>query len=173
MQAGRSSACRTRIRRRCWTHGIVFERTFQVGDIVEINGKRGTVQEIGMRSTKLIVPVNNVLVISNHEIRDILNLTRDALMYKMSLKVILSQSLTHTEAVLKRNLASMQKGNDRIISLSYLGVTALGGNPDADALSTFTQAIGAYCRQDDIEEVELYLNRQIRLMCERENIRIA
>lgn len=119
-------------------------------------------------STQIVAMIRGGLHVAH-----ILNLTRDVSMYKMSLKVILSQSLTHTEAVLKRNLASMQKGNDRIISLSYPGVTALGGNPDADALSTFTLAIGAYCRQDDIEEVELYLNRQIRLMCERENIRIA
>ncbi len=113
------------------------------------------------------------LRISNHEIRDILNLTRDISLYTMSLKVILSQSLTDTEAVLKRELASIQKGNDRIIFLNYLGVTALGGGLDAESSSMVTLAIGAYCRQDDIEEVELYLNRQIRLMCERDNIRIA
>ena len=154
---------------------IVFERTFQVGDIVEINGKRGTVQEIGMRSTKLIVPVNNVLVISNHEIRDILNLTQEVSLYTMELKVILSQSLTHTEAVLKRELASIQRGNDRIISLSYLGVTRLGGgmaNPSS-MVTLVTLAIGAYCRQDDMDDVGLYLNREIQLMCERENIKIV
>lgn len=151
---------------------IVFERTFQVGDIVEINGKRGTVQEIGMRSTKLIVPVNNLLVISNHEIGDILNLTQEVSQYTMSLKVILTESLTHTEAVLKRELASIQKGNDRIISLNYLGVTALGGGL-TEPSSMVTLAIGAYCRQDDMYNVQLYLNREIRLMCERENIKIA
>jgi len=173
MQAGRSSACRTRIRRRCWTHGIVFERTFQVGDIVEINGKRGTVQEIGMRSTKLIVPVNNVLVISNHEIRDILNLTRDVSLYTMKLKVRLTESLSHTEDVLKRELVSIQKKNDRIISLHHLGVTALGGGLGEESASMVTLAIGAYCRQDDICDVELYLNREIRLLRERESIIIA
>ena len=152
---------------------IVFERTFQVGDIVEINGKQGTVQEIGMRSTKLIVPVNNVLVISNHEIRDILNLTQEVSMYTMHLKVIVSESLTDTEEVLKRGLASIQKGNDRIISLSYLGVTGLGGGLGTAPSSLVTLAIGAYCRQEDIEDVEFYLNREIRLLCERENISIA
>lgn len=152
---------------------IVFERAFQVGDIVEINGKQGTVQEIGMRSTKLIVPVNNVLVISNHEIRDILNLTQDVSMYQMALKVRLSQSLTDTEAVLKRELASIQRGNERIISLRYLGVTALGGGLGEESASLVTLAIGAYCRQEDIEDIELYLKREIRLMCERENIRIG
>lgn len=152
---------------------IVFERNFQVGDIVEINGRRGTVQEIGMRATKLIVPVNNVLVISNHEIRDILNMTRDVSLYTLQLKVILSQSLTHTEAVLKRELPSIQKRNDRIISLSYLGVTGLGGDLGLTTSSMVTLAIGAYCRQDDMYDVELFLNREIRLLCEREDIRIA
>lgn len=152
---------------------IVFERSFQVGDIVEINGRQGTVQEIGVRSTKLIVPVNNVLVISNHEIRDILNLTQEVSMYTMHLKVIVSESLTDTEEVLKRGLASIQKGNDRIISLSYLGVTGLGGGLGTAPSSLVTLAIGAYCRQNDIYDVEYYLNREVRLLCERENISIA
>lgn len=152
---------------------IVFERSFQVGDIVEINGKQGTVQDIGMRSTKLIVPVNNVLVISNHEIRDILNLTQEVSLYTMHLKVIVSESLTDTEEVFKRGLASIQKGNDRIISLCYLGVKGLGGGLGTAPSSVVTLAIGAYCRQNDIYDVEYYLNREIRLLCERENISIA
>lgn len=152
---------------------IVFERSFQVGDIVEINGKQGTIQEIGMRSTKLIVPVNNVLVISNHEIRDILNLTREVSMYTMHLKVIAKESLTQIEEVLNRELASMQKGNDRIISLIYLGATAVGGGMGLEPSSLVTLAIGAYCRQEDIEDVEFYLNREIRLLCEREKIQVV
>lgn len=126
-----------------------------------------------MRSTKLIVPVNNVLVISNHQINDILNLTQDVSLYSMELKIILSQPLSHTEEVLKRELASIQKRNDRIISLSYLGVTGLGGGFGPDSSSMVTLAIGAYCRQDDMEDVALFMHREIRLLCERENIRIA
>ena len=94
-------------------------------------------------------------------------------MYQMALKVRLSQSLTDTEAVLKRELASIQRGNERIISLRYLGVTALGGGLGEESASLVTLAIGAYCRQEDIEDIELYLKREIRLMCERENIRIG
>ena len=35
---------------------LLFEKSFLVGDIVEINGKRATVIEVGLRSTKLMLP---------------------------------------------------------------------------------------------------------------------
>ena len=149
---------------------IVFEQTFQVGDIVEINGKRGKVQEIGMRATKLIVPVNNVLVINNHDIRDVLNLTQDVSMYTMELRILPPKSLRDLEALLKRELLKIQKRNDKIISLSYMGVTSLGSSLDTSSFSTITLGIGAYCRQDDMYDVTMYLNREIRLLYERENI---
>ena len=121
---------------------------------------------------KLIVPVNNVLVISNHQINDILNLSQDVSQYKIELKVILSGSLTHVEEVLRRELEPIRKRNDRIITLSYLGVTSLGGGYAMTAPSTVTLAIGAYCRQSDMYDVSLYLNREIKLLCEREGLTI-
>ena len=48
---------------------IVFEKSFEVGDIVQIGSAKGTVQEIGVRSTKLLTMDNNVMTISNLQIR--------------------------------------------------------------------------------------------------------
>lgn len=150
---------------------IVFERTFQVGDIVEINGKRGKVQEIGVRSTKLIDPVNNVLIISNHEIRDILNLTQDLSEHSLDIKVRLSGSLTELEEILNRELPLIGEKNDKIVSLYYLGVTSLSNN--FGSASVITVGIGACCQEDDADEVMLFLNRELRLLSEREDFAIV
>lgn len=151
---------------------IVFERTFQVGDIVEINGNRGKVQEIGVRSTKLIVPVNNVLVISNHEIRDVLNLTQDISLHTVDIRLLLSGALTELEDILNRELPLIAKKNDRIISLEYLGVTALGNKSDSSRTMVVTLGIGAYCQEDDADDVMVFLNREMWLLSERERFSI-
>ena len=151
---------------------IVFERTFKVGDIVEINGNRGTVQEIGVRSTKLIVPVNNVLVISNHEIRDVLNMTQDISLHTLELKVRLSGPLSQLEDILNRELPLIGKKNDRIISLDYLGVSSLGNGNGLTSSPVVTLCVGAYCQEADTDDVTLFLNREMQMLSEREGFTI-
>lgn len=149
---------------------IVFEQTFQVGDIIEINGQRGRVQEIGVRTTRLIIPVNNVLIISNHAISDVINLTRDVSLHTLELKVDASETLERLEEVINRELPGIQKRNDNIIELNLIGVTDLGSKTGLPNTSTMTLTIGAYCQQGDMYNVRVYLNREIKLLCEREGI---
>ena len=52
---------------------IVFDRNFHIGDVVEIGGKVGVVQEIGVRATRLTVGGNDTFYINNSEIKSILN----------------------------------------------------------------------------------------------------
>ena len=52
---------------------IVFDGSFHIGDVVEIGGTAGVVQEIGVRATKLTVEGNNTLYINNSEISRVLN----------------------------------------------------------------------------------------------------
>ena len=56
---------------------IVFEGEFQVGDIVIIDGWRGEVKEIGIRTTKLIDAGFNVKIVNNSEIKTIINQTQE------------------------------------------------------------------------------------------------
>ena len=53
---------------------IVFENEFNVGDIVTIGDFRGTVVEIGIRTTKLEA-LGNIKIINNSDIRGVLNQT--------------------------------------------------------------------------------------------------
>ena len=54
---------------------MVFEGTFQVGDIVIINDWRGTVQEIGIRTTKIVDAGGNINIVNNSEITMVINQT--------------------------------------------------------------------------------------------------
>lgn len=52
---------------------MLFENQYNVGDIVEVNGFRGTVQDIGIRTTSIVDPGGNVKIINNSDMKNILN----------------------------------------------------------------------------------------------------
>lgn len=52
---------------------ILFENQYNVGDIVEIDGFRGKVKEIGIRTLSLEDAGGNVKIISNSELKNIIN----------------------------------------------------------------------------------------------------
>ena len=52
---------------------MLFENQYNVGDIVEVNGFRGTVTNIGIRTTSLTDPGGNVKIINNSAMQNILN----------------------------------------------------------------------------------------------------
>ena len=52
---------------------LIFENQYNVGDIVEVNGFRGTVKEIGIRTTSIVDAGDNIKIINNSEMKNILN----------------------------------------------------------------------------------------------------
>ena len=52
---------------------IAFENQCNVGDIVEVGGFRGTIQEIGLRTTSLVDGGGNIKIINNGDMKNILN----------------------------------------------------------------------------------------------------
>ena len=57
---------------------IVFEGEFRVGDIVTVDGFRGQVLEIGLRTTKLQDVTDNIKIFNNSTISGVLNMTKEA-----------------------------------------------------------------------------------------------
>ena len=52
---------------------MLFENQYNVGDIVEVNGFRGTVKEIGIRTTAIVDTGDNIKIINNSDMKNILN----------------------------------------------------------------------------------------------------
>ena len=57
---------------------MLFENQYNVGDIVEVNGFRGTVKEIGIRTTSIIDAGKNIKIINNADMKNILNRSDNA-----------------------------------------------------------------------------------------------
>ena len=64
---------------------MLFENQYNVGDIVEIDGFRGVVKEIGIRTTSIEDVGKNVKIINNSQMRSLLGLSKEVSGLEISL----------------------------------------------------------------------------------------
>ena len=146
---------------------IVIEGEFRVGDIVEIGGFRGTVKEIGIKSTKIVGPGNDLKIIDNRDIKNVINKVSFNSVYALELKIPMSESLVWIEVILSRDLPKIKENYSQIVNgPNYLGVNSL-------ANGTMTLLILAECMEKDIYDVQRIVNREVRLILEREKIKMV
>lgn len=145
---------------------IVFEGDFQAGDIVIIDGWRGEVQAIGIRTTKLMDAGGNIKIVNNSDIRSIVNQTKDLSIAKCTVGVCYEDRLENIEAVIADNLDSIKEKIPQIIEGPfYKGVSEL-------ADSSVNLLFVAKCKESDIYTVQRSLNREIKIMFDNNNIGI-
>ena len=145
---------------------IVFEGEFRVGDIVTINDYRGTVMDIGLRTTKILGVDGNIKIYNNSEISGVLNMTQEASYALCYISIEYGQDLEYVEEVLKRELPKVREKNPKIVDgPELLGVNALGD-------SGVTLSIMAKCNESDILSVRRCLNREVLQIFYRNGINV-
>ena len=107
---------------------LLFENQYNVGDIVEVNGFRGTVKEIGIRTTSIMDVGGNVKIINNSEMKNILNRSDNISRAVSDIAIPYDTDLEALEAKLPAMLESIYEANKEVFLSAprYLGVQALG-----------------------------------------------
>ena len=145
---------------------IVFEGDFQVGDIVIIDGWRGEVQSIGVRTTKLIDAGGNVKIVNNSEIKTIINQTKELSIAKCYVAIGYEARIENVEAVIADNIDRLKDKIPGIVEGPfYKGVSEL-------AESSVNLLFVAKCKENDIYQVQRDLNREIKIMFDDNNVNI-
>ena len=98
---------------------MVFEGEFQVGDIVIINDWRGTVQEIGIRTTKIVDAGGNINIVNNSEITTVINQTQEISQASVTVGIEYGESLPRVEIVIRDNLETIKEHIPAIIDGPY------------------------------------------------------
>ncbi len=106
---------------------LVFEDEFNVGDIVELNGFRGTVESIGIRVTSIKDLGGNVKVINNSAIRDILNRSKAASRAICDMPISYGQNIEQAEKLIDKLSDEIVKQYPEVFPTKprYLGVQGL------------------------------------------------
>lgn len=146
---------------------IIFEDEYHVGEIVTINDFRGTVTEIGIRSTKLLDAAGNIKIINNSAIGDVINLSRELSLAVVDCDFPYTVPVEVVENILKDNFEAIAKNIPAIKEGPYYKGVCMFKD------SNVTIKIVAKCLEDDRFQVERDMNREYRRLLTENGIDIA
>ena len=145
---------------------IVCDGTLQVGDIVTIDGWRGTVQEIGIRNTKLINYSGDIRIANNSTIKVFINQSREVSYPTTTISVTYEEDIRRVEKLFEEHREELKAQLPLVIEgPDYKGVKEL-------AASSVDLLFGATCKEDDFFQVQRDMNRVLRIFFMENNIAI-
>ena len=145
---------------------IVFEGEFRVGDIVTVSDFRGTVIEIGIRTTKIEDFFGNIKIFNNSHISGVLNMTKEYSTIPIYLSIEYGESLEKVENILKEEFPNIKRKVRKIVNGPfYKGVSAM-------ADSAVSLLVVAQCAEGDRAQVQRDLNRELYLVFNKHNINV-
>lgn len=88
---------------------IVMEDQFEVGDNVMINGFRGDVIEMGLKTTRIKDYKGAVQIISNHMITEVTNYSLNPSLAEVTISVDIDNDLDKVEFIIKQTMETIDK----------------------------------------------------------------
>ncbi|HET9234588.1 MAG TPA: mechanosensitive ion channel family protein [Candidatus Eisenbacteria bacterium] len=111
---------------------IIFENQIRVGDVVEVAGKTGKVEQVSLRTTVLRGSDGSVHVVPNGQITTVTNMTREWSQVVLDVSIDYKEDMNRVLEVLKnagQELAEDPGWRTRVLEpLTILGVNALSSN---------------------------------------------
>ena len=109
---------------------MLLENQYNVGDIVEVNGFRGTVKSIGIRTTEIMDTGKNIKIINNSEMKNILNRSDNASIAVSTIDIPYKTDIEDLESKIPALMTEIyEKHQDVLLSEpKYLGISELASS---------------------------------------------
>ncbi len=146
---------------------ILFEGQYKIGDILVLGDFRGTVIDIGVRTTTIEDAGGNRKIVNNSDIRNVQNRSRNESKAVCTIAISYDENLERVEAVLAKALPEIyEECKDVFESVpSYNGIEEF---QDSGILLHFSVTVA----EQNIFKAKRVLNRQLKLLFDREHIEI-
>ena len=120
---------------------ILMDNQYNVGDIIEVGGFRGTVTEIGIRTTSLVDTGGNVKIINNSDMKNILNRSDNTSKAVADFPIPYETDLPELEKKIPILLETIYQTNQSVLKSvpKYIGVQELG---DSAVVLRFVAEVG-------------------------------
>lgn len=146
---------------------IVFEEEYEVGDIIVLDGWRGTVVEIGIRTTHIQDAGGNVKIINNSEIKSVINQTKENSVAKCYLNINYEEDVDKVEQAIAKDLAeASSKLQNTLGPIEYKGISEFSSNG-------VTLFFIARCKEGDIYQIQRDMNKVLKQMLQKNGIELA
>ena len=109
---------------------ILVDNQYNVGDIIEVNGFRGTVSEIGIRTTSLTDAGGNVKIVNNSDMKNILNRSDNSSKAVADFSIPYETDLVKLEEKIPALLEEIFQAHPEVFKSApkYLGVQTLNSS---------------------------------------------
>jgi small-conductance mechanosensitive channel len=148
---------------------LIIEKQFAVGDIIIIDGFRGKVVEIGLRTTKFLDIANSDLkIVNNSQVKNVINASIHVSTAATDVGISYETDLEKVEGLIASDfIPTFKKKYDSLLQgdVIYGGVTSLGD-------SSVNLKFLAKTDETNRFKVARLLNREFKLFCDRHNIDI-
>ena len=146
---------------------VIFERQYEIGDIIVLDDFRGTVRSIGVRTTTIEDPGGNLKVVNNSNIRNFQNRSKNNSFAICEVSVAYDTDIPRMESILEAAFPKMYADHADVYLAEprYLGLDSL-------ADSGMVLKIGVNCLEKDVFGCKRKLNRDVRILFFENNIEI-
>lgn len=145
---------------------IIFEDQFAVGDTVMINQSNGTVQEIGLRTTKIKTYTGELHIIPNGNISEVINYSIFNSLIMVDVSVAYESDVDEVERLINEFLdTALEKYPELVARPDLLGVQALGASDVVMRISAETLPMNHF-------KVGRMLRRDIKRFLDEHDIEI-
>ena len=145
---------------------IVFDDYFAVGDTVIIDGFRGTIIDVGLKTTKLQDFGGNIKSITNSSILTVVNMSRLRSVASVTLSVSYNEDVERVEALIINEIEELKKKIPNIIDGPwYKGI-------DNITASSIDFLVLAFVSEDNRFQVTRDLKREFYLLFKKNNVQI-
>jgi len=145
---------------------LIFEKQFEIGDIVYIDGFRGHVYQMGIRTTKFMNPENlDIKIMKNKDVKNLINASTKLSVAICDISVEYGEDLQKIENITKPFLEELiKKHPDYVYEMPlYLGVQSLG---DSAVILRFA----AKTSEDKKFQLQRILNKELKELFDKHKI---
>ena len=123
-------------------------------------------EEIGIRSTRIVDAGGNTKIINNSEIKTVINQTQHLSCVSTVISIEYGESLPRVELVIRDNLDRIKAAIPQIVNGPfYKGVTALSA-------SSVDLIFMSDCKEEDYYIVQRAMNRELKILFDENDINI-
>ncbi len=146
---------------------ILFENQYNIGDIIEVGGFRGTVQEIGIRTISVVDSGGNVKIINNADMKNVINRSNQRSVAVADVGVSYETDLEVLDTKLPAIFADIKKKYPEVFidRMECAGVEELA---DSCVKLRFVADVS----EENIFKGRRILNRELKTAFDKENISI-
>ena len=144
---------------------MIFENQYNVGDIIELDGYRGTVVNIAIRTTSIVDAGGNVKIFNNSDVRNIVNLSADSSRAVCDIPIPYEADIDEAEKVIDKLCDELCEEYPDVFEKkpTYSGVQSLGD-------SAVVLRVVAQVDEEDRFSAARLINKKMKVGLEKANM---